>query len=240
MNNKVIIFGASGNCGISLVRAGLDLGHKVSAFVRDSDKLRRRLGELPKELSVIEGDALDGGTVARALNGHSAAVNAIGDPADPRRFEALCRTIVTEAEIHLGPPKKFWQFGGLPGLDVPHTKTMGTDLPGMPVIFKSHKVNYELLLKTGLDWSFICPGPMFFYGTFGRTEDLSITTEVMPYEIGAWTGRLPKIVHPFVMRSRLKELIISYEDVAAFIMSNLKGGGPYSRKRIGIRYRVES
>lgn len=189
---------------------------------------------------MVEGNALDKETVARALGGHTAAVNATGDHSDPRIFEALCRTIAMEAETRLEPPKKFWQFGGLPGLDVPHTQTMGTDLPGMPSIFKSHRVNFEMLQKTKLDWSFICPGPMFFSGTFGRVEDLFITNENMPYEIGAWTGRLPKIVHPFIMRSRLKELIISYEDVAAFIMNNLEGGGPYSRRRVGIRYRVES
>lgn len=232
---KVLIFGATGNAGRCLVGAALDYGHQTSVFVRDREKLRYVLGGyIPDELNVYVGDARDATAVAEATADHGAVVNAAAYVQDIRIFEAICGTIVTEADKHLHEPRRLWQFGGLPGLKVPHTNIMGTDLPGMPALFRIHKFNYELLQRSDLDWSFICPGPMYFAGARGRPEALRTTEDEMPYHIGRWTRRLPKIVHPFIMRSRLDELTVSYEDVSRFIMNNLSANGPYSKKRIGI------
>ena len=230
---KVIVFGATGRAGGSLVVAGLKLGLQVSAFVRDAAKLERLFGgTLPSELTVFQGDALDADAVARAVAGHGAVVNAAADNYDRRRFEAICETVVSVADKQLEYPRRFWQFGGLPGLNVPHTKIMGTDLPGMPAIFRSHKVNFGQLVRSSLDWSFICPGPMYFAGSVSPSENTIVTTDFMPYEIAEWTKWLPRIAHPFIMRSHLKEMTVTFEDVAFLIMKNLASAGPYSKKRI--------
>lgn len=234
---NVIVFGAGGNTGRCLVRAGVHLGHRVTAFVRNEDQLHLAVGErLFVRLRVIVGDALDPHAVGEAITGHDAVVNAAQHPSDPEIFEAICRTVAGEAQEHLPAPGRLWQFGGLPGLDVPHTKIIGSDLPGMRPILRSHKANYELLKKSNLDWSFICPGPMFFSGDPRPAAALRITTEVMPYEIAAWTRRLPRLAHPFIMLRRLERMVVSYEDAAHLVMSNLAPNSPYSKKRVALAY----
>jgi uncharacterized protein len=235
-STKVIIFGATGRVGHCLVHAGVAAGHEVSLFVRDPLKLGRLFDPVTRrKLSVFVGDILDEASVVGAIEGHGAVVYAAGHNQDRAMHEALCRSVVIAARKALSGSKRIWVYGGLPGLDVPHTKTMGTDLPFMPALFKAHKPNYEALRENDLDWSFICPGPMYLAGRPGFAGNLDISFEVMPYEIGACSGLLPKVCHPFIMYSRLKELVAPYEDVAALVMSNLQPNGPYSRKRIGIR-----
>jgi len=235
---KVIIFGATGNAGRCLVPAGLELGHQVSAFVKDASKLEKIFDRsLLDKVRIYHGNALDRSAVAKAVLDHEAVINATGDHRSTDLFEKLCATVAEEVDKISDKNIRLWQFGGLPGLDIPHTDTMGTDLPGMPAIFRSHKVNYLKLKDSSLDWSFICPGPMFFSNVQGRTDGLEITMDKMPYKIGSWTKWLPKLTYPFIMRSRLKELVVSFEDVAYFIMSNLEINGEYSKKRLGISYK---
>jgi putative NADH-flavin reductase len=161
------------------------------------------------------GDILDETAVAGAIEGHAAVVYAAGHNQDRALHEALCRSVVTAAQKTLIGARRVWVYGGLPGLDVPHTKTMGTDLPFMPALFKAHRPNYEVLRDNDLDWTFICPGPMYFAGRPGFAGNLEVSIEVMPYQIGACSGLLPKVFHPLIMYMRLKELVTAFEDVAA-------------------------
>lgn len=232
---RVIVFGATGNTGRCLVRAGVSRGHEVTAFVRDIAKLRAVFeDELISRIRISEGDALDEWAVGRAMAGHNAAINAAHHPSLPHVFESICRNIVTQAQARLLTPRRLWLFGGLPGLDVPHTNTIGASLPGMSPILRSHRVNYELVKQSTLDWSFICPGPMTFAPGRVVGDRLSVTTEVMPYKIGAWTKWLPKFVHPFIMLRHLDEISVSYEDVAELVVNNLAPNGPYSQKRVAV------
>jgi putative NADH-flavin reductase len=232
---KVIVFGATGNTGRCLTRAGVALGHDVTIFVRDISKLKLIFDEdLLSRVRICEGDALDEWAVAQAMTGQNAAVNAAQHRTNPEVFMAICLNIVTQAEHRLLAPRRLWLFGGLPGLDVPHTKIIGSDLPGLPPILRSHKANYELLKKSSLDWSFMCPGPMTFDPDRNFGERLRITTEVMPYRVGSWTGHLPRLAHPFIMMRHLNEVTVSYDDVANLVMSNLAPNGPFSKKRVGV------
>ncbi len=235
MSTKVVIFGATGSTGRCLVVAGLRQGHEVTAFVRDIGKLRTIFNEdTLSRIRVCEGDALDEWAVGRAMSGQNAAVNAAQHPTVPDIFERICRNIIQQAERTLETPRRLWLFGGLPGLDVPHTKTMGCDLPGMSPILRSHKVNYERLKASTLDWSFMCPGPMTFEPERYFGERLRVTTEVMPYSVGSWTKWLPKLFHSFIMFRHLNEATVAYEDVAELVMANLEPNGPYSRRRVGV------
>ena len=232
----MIIFGATGRVGPCLVHAGVAAGHEVSLFVRNPLKAERLFDPvIRRKLNIVVGDILAETAVAEAIEGHAAVVYAAGHNQHRAMHEALCRSVVTGAQKALIGARRIWVYGGLPGLDVPHTKTMGTDLPFMPDLFKAHKQNYEVLSATDLDWSFICPGPMYHAGRPGFAGNLEVSTEVMPYQIGAFSGLLPKVFHPLIMRARLKELVTAYEDGAALVMNNLEPNGPYSRKRIGVR-----
>jgi putative NADH-flavin reductase len=234
MPAKVIIFGATGKVGYCLVSEGLSAGLDLSVFIREPRKLE--LQHSPQALSrlkVYVGDIHDTDAVSRAISGHNTVVDAAGSHV-PEEYISIRRGIVSAARQTLQPPRRIWVFGGLPGLLVPHTDTPGTDLPGMPALFRAHRPNYETVRDSGMDWTFICPGPMYLAGRRGIPGRLDVTFDVMPYRVGEWTKRLPSIAHPFIMYLHLGKLATSYEDVACLVMNNLAPNGPYSRRRIGV------
>jgi putative NADH-flavin reductase len=234
MPADVIVFGATGKVGSCLVNEGLAAGLDVSVFVRDPRKLAlQHSPQVVSRLKVYVGDVHDRGAVSRATSEHHTAVDAAGSGI-PKEYLAIRRSIMSAAREALQPPRRIWVFGGLPGLLVPHTDTPGTDLPGMPALFRAHRPVYEALRESGLDWTFICPGPMYLAGRRGIPGRLKVTFDVMPYRMDEWTKRLPRIAHPFIMYSHLRELATAYEDVACLVMNNLAPGGPYSGRRIGV------
>lgn len=71
---KIIIFGATGGVGQSLVKQALDLGYEVTAFVRNPEKLTAH----DANLKVIQGDAFNQAQVTAAIAGHDAIVSCLG------------------------------------------------------------------------------------------------------------------------------------------------------------------
>jgi putative NADH-flavin reductase len=70
---KVIVFGATGGIGRLLVAGALELGHAVTAFVRNAQSLEARDG-----LRVVQGDIFDPQAVGDAIDGHRAVFSALG------------------------------------------------------------------------------------------------------------------------------------------------------------------
>ena len=70
---KVIVFGATGGIGRLLVAGALELGHAVTAFVRNGQSLEPRDG-----LRIVQGDIFDPQSVADAIDGHRAVFSALG------------------------------------------------------------------------------------------------------------------------------------------------------------------
>jgi putative NADH-flavin reductase len=73
---KVVILGATGRTGRELVKQALELGHDVTAFVRDAAKM----GIRHERLSVVEGNMLDAESLLRAIEGQDAVLSALGSP----------------------------------------------------------------------------------------------------------------------------------------------------------------
>ncbi len=71
---KLLIFGATGGTGQTLVEQALDQGHIVTAFARDPAKVRTT----HKNLSVVKGDILNNDSVEAAINGQDAVLSALG------------------------------------------------------------------------------------------------------------------------------------------------------------------
>lgn len=71
------IFGATGGIGRELVKLALDAGHRVTALVRDPD----RMDLTDPKLSLVEGDVRDEAAVARVVHGTDAVLCALGAPA---------------------------------------------------------------------------------------------------------------------------------------------------------------
>ena len=80
---RVAVTGATGLTGSHTVRALLNAGHEVRAFVRDPQKAQKHFGTHQGALELVQGDITDPATVTPALHGcdaviHCAAVVAAG------------------------------------------------------------------------------------------------------------------------------------------------------------------
>ena len=71
---RVLIVGATGGTGRQLVARALERGYAVTAFVRDP----ARLGISHPQLTVVQGDVLDVGSVEKAMRGQEAVLSALG------------------------------------------------------------------------------------------------------------------------------------------------------------------
>lgn len=75
MAKKVLIVGATGGTGRSLVDQALDAGHSVTAFVRNPEKVGRH----HERLRVVAGDAASGApSLSQAMRGQDAVLSALG------------------------------------------------------------------------------------------------------------------------------------------------------------------
>ncbi|QCI67438.1 NAD(P)-dependent oxidoreductase [Phreatobacter stygius] len=232
---QVIVFGATGNIGRRLLASGLRQGHQVTAFVRSGQKLLQQWhGMLPDGLRIVEGDALDPSAVGEAIEGHDAVVNAAGHASEPQLLERICSLIVGQAERVMPEPRRVWLFGGAAALDIPQTPYLGADLPGVPAIYQVHKRNWQMLKRSATEWSLMCPGPMVPASDDMPQAGLRISTEVLPYPLGAWTRFAPRIALSLSMKVHLPEITVTYEDVADIVMAHLAPGGPFARKRVGV------
>lgn len=70
---KLVVFGASGNCGSHFVRLATSRGHDVTAIVRAATRYNA-----PDGANVVRGNVLDADFVARVVPGHDAVMSALG------------------------------------------------------------------------------------------------------------------------------------------------------------------
>ena len=71
---KLIVFGATGNVGLEVVKQALEKGYEVTAFVRDPSKLAVE----DEKLQIITGDVLDLAAVTSAVQGQEAVICSLG------------------------------------------------------------------------------------------------------------------------------------------------------------------
>lgn len=100
MGKKVIIFGATGQTGIQLVKEALGQNQRVTAFVRNPKKLHIT----HENLSIVTGDVRNANDVEKAVEGHDAVISALGT----KPFqEPVCATgilnIITAMKKHNVP-----------------------------------------------------------------------------------------------------------------------------------------
>jgi putative NADH-flavin reductase len=81
---NILIFGASGKTGHELVKQGLALNHRITAFVRNPDKLLM----VHENLKIIQGDILNYQQVDEAVKGKDAVFSALG-ASSPFKFDQV-------------------------------------------------------------------------------------------------------------------------------------------------------
>lgn len=228
--SKVCILGATGMSGRRLLRQALHGGHVVTALVRDSARFDAPENE---RLLVRHVDFGRQAELSRAMAGHDVVINAAGylDAAD---FNPLVQRIIGAAEEALGAGGRFWMFAGAALLDIPGTTRMTVTLPGVPKIYTRHRANYQVVTRTQLDWSVLCPGPMIEAPDGQASEGLVLSREVWPTPRPTITRVLPSLALSVAFRLAVPRLTIFYEDAASVILDHLEANGPLSRSRVGI------
>ncbi|MBD3919024.1 NAD(P)H-binding protein [Paenibacillus sp. PR3] len=237
---KIIVFGATGNTGKRVLAQGITMGHEMTAFVRNSEKLYDQLGEhSAQHVKVIMDNMMDPISVGNALAHQDAAIIAAGHAGQGEEFVRIVDNIISQCESQPSFTGRVWIMGGAGLLDIPYTDLIGNNLPGFPPEYRNHNRNYERLQQTKLDWSIMCPGTMIESEELPDSVYLHVTTESLPIPIPETIKEYSEADIAGYLFSRFQELNVAYDDVANCMLNHIKLGGAFYRKRVGLAYQSE-
>lgn len=206
---KVAIFGATGSVGREAVKQALELGHEVTALVRDPSKVQIT----NDKLTLIQGDVLDPASVEKAVQGQDAllcilgagrkgTIRSEGTKNIIRAMEkAGVRRLICQSSLGVGDSRgnlNFWwkyvMFGLL-----------------LRPAYADHVRQEEFVKQSDLDWTIIRPAA---------------------FTDGPRTGEYR---HGFSADEKAATLKISRADVADFLLKQLTDD-TYLRKTPGLSY----
>lgn len=207
---KVIVFGATGSIGRHIVTQALSQGYKVTAFIRNPDKLK---GLPYSGLTLYKGDVLSPKHVMEAVKDHDAVFCALGAGrkglvrAEGTRNiiiamqEQGVKRLVCQTTLGAGDSWEnlnfFWKrimFGWF-----------------IKEAFKDHELQEKYIRESRLDWTIVRPGA---------------------FTDGPVTGSYR---HGFSSDDKKVKLKISRADVADFMLKQL-GTDIYLHKTPGLSY----
>ncbi|HEY2493261.1 MAG TPA: NAD(P)-dependent oxidoreductase [Paenibacillus sp.] len=152
------IIGATGKAGSLIVKEAKSRGHKVTAIVRDANKLA------DQEIAVVEKDIFK--LNSEDLQSLDVVVNAFGAPAGQEHLHVEAGKVLIEAAK--GSPKtRLVVVGGAGSLYVDEAQTTRlVDTPEFPVEYAATANNQaknleDLQNSKGIDWTFISPAAFF-------------------------------------------------------------------------------
>jgi len=227
---RLIVLGAAGSLGRLVLRQALDAGHEVTVSVRTPSKLP---AEARGRVSVHTGDLAEG-VPLELVRGQAALINCASHVTDGEAFVALVDRLVTDLDVlpSLEQPV-CWFLAGAALLDIDASGRRGVDLPKVKSTYWPHKVNFERLRRSRLDWRLLCPGPMVDEPAVGL-DRLRISLDALPVPVPAWARALPDALFLPVFASLIPSMILPYADAAAVMLANLGRGIPMSRHRVGL------
>jgi putative NADH-flavin reductase len=152
---KIALFGATGGTGRQVVARAGELGHEVTALVRDPAKLAERPG-----LWVVVGDVLDAQAVRRCVDGAEAVLCVLGshgaaEPVEARGTERIIeamqeagvRRLVAVTSLGVGDSRTQinWLFRTIMDLTLKR-------------IMAAKEEQERLIMASDLDWTIVRPG----------------------------------------------------------------------------------
>lgn len=157
---KIVLIGASGFVGSTILNEALQRGHEVTAIVRNPEKI----STVHPALTVVKADATDPATLAQTAAGKDAIISAYNPGwGNPRQYEETLENYpkIVEGAKRSGV-KRLLIVGGAGSLFVqPGVRLMDTE--GLPEAWlpavKSHGEFYlnTLVNETGIDWVYFSP-----------------------------------------------------------------------------------
>lgn len=148
MQQRIVIFGASGRTGRSVVAQAVQRGDDVVALVRDASKQW-----YPDAVEVRQGDPSDPHDVEAALVGADAVVSALGPIAEETRTEISDATrVIVDAMERLGPRRLVIPANGKVLDDSEVTGSYAN-------VAAEHRRDVAILRESRLDWT-VLAAPM--------------------------------------------------------------------------------
>jgi len=201
--------------------------------VRTPSKLS---GEIRDKVSVHQCDlsSVSIGDLTALLRGHDAVVNTAGFVTEGEAFVNLVDRIVTSLEA-LPPSDRpaCWFLAGAAVLDIDASGRRGVDLPRIGSTYRPHRVHFERIRGSDLDWRLLCPGPMVEQPPLGLAR-LRISLDRLPVQVAGFGRVLRGALFLPVFAYLVPEMIIPYADAAALMLANLTREGEMSRHRVGV------
>jgi len=231
--SRLIIFGATGSLGSHVLRQALAAGQQVTVFVRTPSRLPP---EVQTQVAVHKGDlsTLPFVDITQLISGHDALINCAGLVTEGQTFVDLVDRLVTGVES-LPPAAQpvCWFLAGAALLDIGPSGRKGVDLPRVKATYWPHRVNFERISRSGLDWRLLCPGPMVEQPALGLNR-LRITLDTLPVQMPALARALPGPLFLPIFAYMIPQMIVPYADAAALMLANLNRGDTMARHRVGL------
>jgi uncharacterized protein len=231
--SRLIILGATGSLGSHVLRQALAAGQQVTVFVRTPSRLPP---EVQPQVSVHKGDlsTLSPVDIAQLISGHDALINCAGLVTEGQTFVDLIDRLVTGVEsLPTAAQPVCWFLAGAALLDIGPSGRQGIDLPRVKSTYWPHRVNFERISRSGLDWRLLCPGPMVEQPAIGLRR-LRITLDTLPVQIPALARALPGPLFLPIFAYMIPQMIVPYADAAALMLANLNRGDTMARHRVGL------
>lgn len=216
---KLAIIGASGFVGSHLLTEALERGHKVTAIVRNPDKIRIH----HPHLSVRGCDIMDTEALAPLLAGNDVVISAYNSGwTNPNIYADFLQGShsIIRATKEAGIPRLL-VVGGAGSLEIKPGLQL-VDSPGFPEAFKAgataaRDLLNELKQEEELDWTFLSPAiEMSHHVKTGRTGNYRTGTDQPVF-------------------NNEKHSIISVEDLCVALMDEVEHPR-FSRKRFTVGY----
>ena len=214
--SKILILGAMGSLGRHVVQQAISADHEVSIMVRG---LLSVPAEVREKVVVHEADIAEMSTSALAniFQAHDVVINTAGNVAQGRTFTDLIDHIVASLESIPGKERPVsWFLAGAALLDMDESGRRGVDLPPVSSTYWPHRVNFDRISQTTLDWRILCPGPLVDQPPIGL-DRMRLSLERLPVQISAFS-----------------EMVVPYADAASLMIANIAPNNEMSRHRVGL------
>jgi putative NADH-flavin reductase len=230
---SIAVLGATGNLGQHVARQVLARGWSLSVAVRSRSRLAPEVSERA-QVTDIDLSSAKLEELAAFAEGQDAFVCCAGVVTEGEGFVTLVDKLVSALEtIQRDRRPVSWFLAGAALLPLDASGRLGVDLPKVRDTYWPHRVNYERLQRSTLDWRLLCPGPLANQPAIGL-QRLRISIESLPTPLPAITRSLPAALALPLFAMKIPEMIVPYADAASVILANVQREGPMSKKRIGI------
>ncbi|HSL42386.1 MAG TPA: NAD(P)H-binding protein [Anaerolineales bacterium] len=231
--SKILILGATGSLGRHVVQQAVSTNHNVSVLVRTPSKLP---ADIQKKVVVYKADLAEMSTSAlvTVFRTHDAVINTAGYVTQGQIFVDLTDRIVTSLEsIQERERPVCWFLAGAALLDMDESGRRGVDLPVLSSTYWPHRVNFDRIRRTTLDWRILCPGPMVARSPVGL-DRVRISLDRLPVEVPAFAGLRPEGSSLPFFSDLIREISVPYADAAALMIANITPNGEMSHHRVGL------